>query len=92
MVTAAQGIDTEDFLRHIAWTDVVKPELERAKRILADRLVQAVLKPLAEGQESQPQIAGKLFGIDFAIRTIEDIVRKGRLAGGALAEVNIHLQ
>ena len=27
---AAKGIDTADFLDHIAWTEVIKPALERA--------------------------------------------------------------
>ena len=91
-VTAAQGIDTEDFLRHIAWTDVLKPRFEQERQVLTDRLVQSVLKPNDPTAESREQIAGKLWGLDHAVKLIEGTVKKGRLASAELAKSNIALQ
>ena len=40
---AAKGIDTADFLDHIAWTEVIKPALEGAKAKLTKQLVDTIL-------------------------------------------------
>ena len=89
---AAQGIDTEDFLQHIAWQNVILPKLEDAKRRLTDRLVASVLTAPRAGDETREQLAGKLQGIDFAIKLIQDIVKEGRKAKEVLAQNNISLQ
>lgn len=91
-ITAAQGIDTEDWLRHISWTDVLKPRFERDQQLLRDRLVASVLKPASAEAESREQIAGKLYGINYAINVIEETVRKGRNASAELSKSNISLQ
>lgn len=88
---AAKGMDTEDFLDHIAWTAVIKPRLDSAKTLLTKQLVDAVLSgtPIEEG--SRERIAGKIHGIDYVIHEIESIVKKGRIAEGLLAEAGISL-
>lgn len=91
-VKNAQGIDTEDFLSHIAWTDVVKPRLELLQVQLTKKLVDNVLTPTQLGAESREQIAGRLYGINFIINEFEKIVREGRNAGEALAERHIYLK
>jgi hypothetical protein len=89
---AAQGIDTQDLLNHIAWTDVVRPRLDEAKAALTKRLVEATLKPLDPREESREQLAGKLWGIDFVITTLERILREGANAKDFLARQNIFIQ
>lgn len=90
--TAAKGIDTEDFLDHIAWTAVIKPKLDGAKALLTKKLVDAVLQgtPVEEG--SKERIAGQIYGIDYVIREIEGIVTKGREAEKLLMQAGIGLQ
>jgi len=91
-VIAAQGIDTEDFLRHIAWEEILLPRFQEDRRVLTDRLVQSVLKPETVDSETREQIAGKLWGIDYAIRTINEVVKRGRSAKSELARSNISVQ
>lgn len=91
-VTAAQGIDTEAFLDHIAWTDVIKPELEHQKSILSAKLVGSVLRQLGPMDETREQLAGKIIGIEFVMKLISDLVSKGRKAQEELSLNNIHIQ
>lgn len=87
---AAQGADTQDFLDHIAWTDVIKPKLLETRELLTKELVGAVLSP--KPSENKEQIAGKIHGIDHVIRTIEQLVREGKQASKVLAAQNISLK
>lgn len=92
VTTAAKGIDTQDFLDHIAWRAVIKPHLEDAKLKLTKQLVDAILVGVPTPDASRERIAGQIFGIDYTIREIENIVRKGREAEGLLAADGIYLQ
>ena len=85
-IQALQGSDTLDLLDHIAWNEVVLPRMREAQQILTRRLVELTLTPPTTGSESREQVAGKIFGIDFAIRTIEGIVRQGRDAASILSQ------
>lgn len=89
--TAAKGIDTQDFLDHIAWTDVIKPRLEACKLLLTNKLVNAVLVGAPVEEASKERIAGQIYGIDFAIKEIEKIVSQGQQAEDLLAKADIHL-
>lgn len=91
-VTAYQGQDTLDLLDHIAWTDVLRPKLEQHRKYLTDKLVSATLSAPQPNSESKEQIAGKLYGIQFMINTIEKVLRAGANAKAALAEENLFLQ
>jgi hypothetical protein len=90
--TAAQGIDAEDFLEHIGWTDALRPKLEAAKATLTKQLVDVTLRPADPTAESREQIAGKLWGLDWVVQQIENHVRRGRDARASLAKANIHLE
>jgi len=89
---AAQGLDTQDLLNHIAWTDVIKPKLEEAKAILTNQLVDATLNPQQPGTQTREQIAGRLWGIDHTIKTLEKILKAGAHAREVLAQDNLFLQ
>lgn len=92
-LSTIQGIDTEDFLEHIAWKDLIKPRLLEAKAMLTQRLVASVLNDdSAREAEGKERIAGKIFGIDFVIREIEKFVTDGRKARSLLAQNNIHIE
>lgn len=91
VLTAAQGQDTEDFLEHIGWTDVLRPKLLAAKEILTKQLVDLTLSKPDPANENREQIAGKLWGIDWVIKQIETHVSRGRSASAELAKANIYL-
>lgn len=92
VVTAAKGIDTADFLEHIAWKAVIKPHLENAKEKLTKQLVDAILAAQPPTDASRERIAGQVYGIDYAIREIENIVKRGRDAEQQLAAEGIYLE
>jgi len=92
ILVAAQGQDLEDFLQHIAWTDLILPEIRRQKEILASRLVASVLNAGQPGGESREQIAGKMLGLDWLVSFISSALKKGGEAKAILAEHNISLQ
>lgn len=91
-LAAAQGIDTLDLLDHIAWTDVLRPQLDKAREALTRRLVDLTLRPTKDGEETREMIAGKLWGLEWVTKLIEEILRRGGDAKSALAAVNMHLQ
>ncbi len=86
-LAAAQGIDTEDFLNHIAWDEVILPRLRETREALTRELVQAVLNP-AKGTD-MATIAGKVAGIDYTIALLLRLVREGKTARTTLQEQNI---
>lgn len=89
---AAYGEDTMDLLNHLAWTDVVKPRLDEARKILTEQLVTLTLSPHKEGQETREQIAGKLYGITYITQVLERILKEGANAKETLAQHNLFLQ
>ncbi len=91
-LAAAQGLDTYDLLQHIAWTDVVKPQLEEAKATFTHQLVSATLRSQVPGEDTREMLAGKLFGINYIITTFEKTLKKGQQAREALAKENLFLQ
>lgn len=91
-LTAAYGLDTQDLLNHIAWTDVLKPKLEEAKSFLTKQLVSVTLNAPVANSETREQIAGKLWGIEFMVTTIEKILKAGTGAREILARENLFLQ
>jgi hypothetical protein len=89
---AAYGEDTMDLLNHLAWTDIVKPRLEEARKTFTDQLVSVTLRPQAEGSETKEQIAGKLYGIMYITTIFEKILKEGANAREVLARENLFLQ
>lgn len=88
---AAQGIDTEDFMSHIAWDEVILPKLLETREILTRQLVDSVLNPNKDGIDNREQIAGKINGIDFTIGLFQKTVREGREARSEMSSRNIDL-
>ena len=99
MVTAYQAQDTRDLLDHIAWTDIIAPALEKEIAREQAMLVQAVLlvEPTVKDGNGQfhtitkEKIAGKIHGLMFAKKLIEDILVKGEKAVLDLSKEGINL-
>jgi len=85
----ARAEDTNNLLDHIAWTDTILPSLLKHRAAFEAQLVGAVLgRPvtLLNGQSLSPeQLAGRIDGITYTIKLLEDILRKGERA---MAEMN----
>lgn len=85
--TAAKAEDLGDLLDHIAWREVLQPELLKARDNYTKMLVNSTLGlPVTVDTKAGPsvisreQLAGKIFGIDFVITTVENILSRGRRA------------
>lgn len=89
-VRAAKGQDTQDWLDHIAWTDVIEPKLLATRDSLTRELVQATLNP--KPGSCAAEVAGKINGIDFVRTEIQRLVRDGRAAASDLRQRGISLQ
>jgi len=86
LTDAAKAEDIFDLLNHIAWTDVLKPKLLSVREQYTKALVNNLLgTPLPKDGPTQEQIAGKIYGIDFMISTIESVLTRGEKA---IAELN----
>lgn len=91
LIKIAQAEDTFNLLHHIAWTDVIKPELLRRKESFGKILVDHLLGiPLAEGQTKE-MIAGRIYGINEMIGLIEKILTQGKKALEELQSKGISL-
>ena len=91
---SARAEDLNDLLGHIAWTDTIKPRLDKVRDYYSNLLVKAVLGtkvviPSAMGPQelTTGQIAGRVEGIDYIMSLFEEILRKGERA---LKELHIN--
>lgn len=91
LIAVAKAEDTQDLLNHIAWTDVIKPELITARDTFNKQLVAAMLGSPLTGGITKEQLAGKAYGIDFVIRLFELILTKGRVALEDIQSIGISL-
>ena len=77
----AQAEDVFNLLEHIAWTETILPKLLAYKEGVERQLIEAVLgqKPqLINGQFlTAEQLAGKVFGINFVVSLLKDILTRG---------------
>jgi hypothetical protein len=73
-----------DLLDHSGWIDIIRPRLEEHKTAYRSQLVNSVLGAPVVTHDgivvSSEQLAGRIYGIDYAIRTIENIIRNGQRA------------
>lgn len=91
-LSAAQGIDTEDFLGHIAWDECILPRMRETRETLTRQLVDRILHPSTTSEgDTQEMIAGRISGIDFTIKMIVGLVQRGRSAREDLKSQNISL-
>jgi uncharacterized protein YgfB (UPF0149 family) len=85
---AAKAADLQNLLEHIAWEEILLPELQKMREAFSKQLVDAVLGvalKTADGDKvSSEQLAGKIFGIDFITDKISKILSQGERA---LAEI-----
>lgn len=83
---AREADETYDLLTHVGWTDVVKPKLLKDKSIQEKILVDHLLgRPLPDGQTKE-QVAGRIYGINYIIETLESILRTGMKCGELLKD------
>lgn len=87
----AKGQDLGDLLDHIAWREVLRPELLKERDNYTKLLVNSTLGlPVVVDTKQGPmtvskeQLAGKIYGIDFIITTIEKILSLGFRAADEL--------
>ncbi len=76
----AKATDTEEFLTHIGWEAAVKPSLQAFKETQAKILVAHLLGSPLPGNITKEQIAGQIYGIDFIIKLLENILTQGQKA------------
>jgi hypothetical protein len=84
--SAAKAEDLLDLANHIGWTDVLLPELKKAKDNYSALLVQKVLGNHAASPFSTEQLAGRVAGIDFMLGLFNSIITKGERASKFLQE------
>jgi hypothetical protein len=90
--SAAKSRDLTDLLDHLAWTDVLKPALDREKSLLSSRLTSATLGTAQSEELTPQQLAGMYYGIDRVTSIIEKILRQGGAAEAVLREVGLSLK
>jgi hypothetical protein len=81
--------DLNDLLHHIAWEELILPELTKHRDILTTQLVD---KTLGRGQTTPytvEQLAGHIHGIDFIKRLLTRIIEKGEKATTILREQSL---
>lgn len=80
VMAVAKMEDTLDLLSHIAWTDTIKPELEKQVRVYSEMLVNDALGvPLPEGL-TREKIAGMCYGISWISKFLDRVLRDGEKA------------
>jgi hypothetical protein len=78
--SVARGEDLRDLLDHIAWTDTIKPELEKTRSRYEKALVASVLgQPIISGGKlvTSEQLAGRIEGINLIEGLFEKVLRQG---------------
>jgi len=83
---AAKAQDLSDLASHIAWTDIVSPELTKLRETYSTQLVQKVLNAPGSSPLTIEQLAGRIEGIDFIKRLFTRIIEKGEKAQSLLRE------
>lgn len=86
---AAKGSDAADFLDHIAWTEVIEPQLLREREALMQELVQATLSP--NPKTNAALAAGKIAGLDWFRHRLAQLIREGKDAAATMGRLNVSL-
>jgi hypothetical protein len=91
LVAVAQAEDTYDLLQHIAWTDILLPQLELEKKGALEAIAAYHLgTPLPNGMTVE-KLAGKAYGINYVIKKIENVLSRGKKALGEIEASGIHI-
>jgi hypothetical protein len=80
LVKIAQAEDTYDLLNHIAWTDVIRPQLQKQSDDFGKMLVAHLLGSPLPGTLTKEQLAGRIYGINEIISLMEKILTQGKKA------------
>ena len=92
LVAVAQAEDTYDLLNHIAWTDVVRPRLEKEIANQSSILIAEALGTPIAGGRTREQVAGLCYGIKYLITLLESIMTRGEKALEELNAVGVSLK
>ena len=97
-LSAYKAEDLGDLLNHIGWVEVLRPALVQERDMFSRLLVGATLgTPVRMETRTGPaeltkeQLAGKIYGIDYIIDTIEKILARGDRAVEHLRKFGINL-
>lgn len=71
--------DLQDWQDHIAWEEIIAPEMKKVREILISRLVALNLGQEIKGT-TREMVAGQLFGMDWIEKEISKILGRGRTA------------
>jgi hypothetical protein len=96
---AAKAEDLSDLLHHIAWTDTLRPALLRERDNYTKMLVNSTLGlpvrvPSTSGEPmeiSKEQLAGKIYGIDYIIDLVGNILSRGERAVAELRKAGVNI-
>lgn len=91
---ALMGQDLDNLLEHIAWGQIVQPELLKHKSNYETLLVQSVLGQQIINQStnqiiSKEMLAGRIEGINWIMMYLKNVLSKGVKAQEKLAAVNM---
>lgn len=71
--------DIEDWKEHVAWEELLEPQLRSTREALTRQLVELSLGKKIEGTTLE-QTAGKIYGLDFLFKELEKLLGRGRAA------------
>jgi hypothetical protein len=92
LVAVAQAEDTWDLSQHIAWTDVIKPRLQKKAENYSKMLVAHLLGQPLPGDLTKEQLAGRIYGIQEIISTFELVLVQGKHALEDIESSGVSLQ
>lgn len=73
--------DVADWREHAGWEMVLAPAIQQHRDLLTRQLVELSLGKQVAGLTLE-QVAGKIYGIDWLIKELDTITRRGRTAEG----------
>jgi hypothetical protein len=81
-----QAEEVLDLLDHLAWTDVLKPKIEKQISIYGRMLPTLVLNSSKEKELgiTKEELAGRMEGFKYAVAAIEEVLTKGTNAFKAI--------
>jgi hypothetical protein len=94
ITAAAKSEDLQNLLHHIAWTDVISPELKNLKEEYMSVLTAAVLGrefTMGGAPITKEQLAGRIEGISFIHELFARILKEGRIAIEKCKRQNLNL-
>jgi len=84
VLEAYQAADLENLLEHVAWTEVLQPKLLELKEQYSIMLVSHDLGEALPGKLTREQLAGRIYGINFILKLIRDVLVRGTAATAEL--------